>query len=157
MNRVRSVETLSLSLVWNTQCKNTQGVKWRRMNSWTLLENWRNFSDAYTNCNWCSWYSRRRINKGLEDLEIRERTETIQAIALLRTAEYWAESWRPEKTCFHSNFSERPLTNADVKNSQIIIIIIIIKDKYFDLAREYKNYGAWRWQLYQSRFVLLVQ
>ena len=23
------------------------------------------------------------------------------------------------------------------------------KDKYLDLARELKNYGTWRWQLYQ--------
>ena len=25
-------------------------------------------SDNYTNCNWCSWYSRRRINKGTGEL-----------------------------------------------------------------------------------------
>ena len=31
------------------------------------------------------------------------------------------------------------------------------KDKYLDLAREFKNYGTWKWQLYQSWLVLLVQ
>ena len=32
------------------------------------------------------------------------------------------------------------------------------KDKYLDLARKLKkkNYGTWRWQLYQSWLVLLV-
>ena len=31
------------------------------------------------------------------------------------------------------------------------------KDKYLNLAREKKNYGTWRWQLYQLWLVLLVQ
>ena len=31
------------------------------------------------------------------------------------------------------------------------------KDKYLDLARELKNYGTWRWQLYQSWLMILVQ
>ena len=37
------------------------------------------------------------------------------------------ESWRLEETWYHSNFSERPSVNADVKSSQVIILIIIIK------------------------------
>ena len=43
--------------------------------------------------------------------------------------EYWDESWRLEETCCHSNSSEKPLTNSDVKNSRGIIIIIIIISK----------------------------
>ena len=31
--------------------------------------------------------------------------------------EYWEESWRLEKTCCHSNSSERPSAYADKKNS----------------------------------------
>ena len=31
------------------------------------------------------------------------------------------------------------------------------KDKYLDLARELKNNGTWRWQLYQLWQVLLAQ
>ena len=31
--------------------------------------------------------------------------------------EYWEESWRLEKTCCHSNSSERPSALADIKNS----------------------------------------
>ena len=46
--------------------------------------------------------------KGLEDLEIRGRVETIQTTALLRAA----------MTCCHSNSSERLSGKADVKNSQ---------------------------------------
>ena len=49
--------------------------------------------------------------KGLEDLEVGGRPETTQTTTLLRTA------WRLEETCCHSNPSEKPSTNADVKNS----------------------------------------
>ena len=55
--------------------------------------------------------------KGLEDLEVGGRVETIQTTALLRTAEYWVESWRLKETCGHSNSSEKPSANTDVKNS----------------------------------------
>ena len=70
--------------------------------------------------------------KGLEDLEVGERLETIQTIALLRTARILR---RVLETCCHSNSSERPSVNTDVKNSKgdnnnnNIIIIIIIKVK----------------------------
>ena len=33
---------------------------------------------------------------GLEELEIIERIEVIQTIAVLRLLEYWEESWRPK-------------------------------------------------------------
>ena len=32
--------------------------------------------------------------------------------------EYWEESWRLEETCCHSNSSERPSADADMKNSE---------------------------------------
>ena len=51
------------------------------------------------------------------DLEFGERVETIQTTALLRTARTWDESWRLEETCCHSDSSEKPSKNADVKNS----------------------------------------
>ena len=59
--------------------------------------------------------------KGLEDLEIRGRVETIQTTALLRSARIlriFQEIWRDS--------SGRPSANAHVKNSRRIIIIIII-------------------------------
>ena len=52
---------------------------------------------------------------------------------------YWEESWRLEETCCHSNSNEKPSANADVKNSKLIIIIMIIIIKYIDLARQLKK------------------
>ena len=52
--------------------------------------------------------------KGLEDLEIGGRVETIQTTALLRTARIL----RLEETCCHLNSSEKPSVNTDVKNSK---------------------------------------
>ena len=56
--------------------------------------------------------------KGLKDLEIKERVETIQTTALLRTVRILRrvqETWRD--LCY-SDSSERPSALADVKNSQ---------------------------------------
>ena len=40
----------------------------RRISTWTLLGNWKKTmeheNDGDTNCNWCFWYSYRRIDKG---------------------------------------------------------------------------------------------
>ena len=52
--------------------------------------------------------------KGLEDLEVGGRVETIQT---RERSEYGEESWRLEETCCHSNSNERPPANAYVKNS----------------------------------------
>ena len=53
--------------------------------------------------------------KWLEDLEVSRRVETIQTTTLLRTARILRRVL--EETCCHSNSSERPSANADVKNS----------------------------------------
>ena len=71
--------------------------------------------------------------KVLEDLEVGGRVETIQTTAFWGRPEYWDESWRLEDNCCHSNSSEKPSANTDVKNS--IIIIIIIENKR-NLIRE---------------------
>ena len=55
--------------------------------------------------------------KGLEDLEVSGRVETILTTTLLRMARIEEESWRLEETCCHSDSSEKPSANADVKNS----------------------------------------
>ena len=52
--------------------------------------------------------------KGLEDLEVGGRVETIQMTALLRMARIL----RLEETCYLSNSSEKPSANTDVKNSK---------------------------------------
>ena len=50
--------------------------------------------------------------KGVEDLEIGGRVETIQTTALLRTARILS---RVQETCCHSNSSLKPSVKADVK------------------------------------------
>ena len=52
--------------------------------------------------------------KGLEDLEVEGRVETIQITALLRIERILRGVL---ETCCHSNSSERPSANVDVKNS----------------------------------------
>ena len=52
--------------------------------------------------------------KGLEDLEVGGRVETLQTTALLRTARILRRVL--EETCCHSNSSEKPSANPDVKN-----------------------------------------
>ena len=52
--------------------------------------------------------------KALEDLEVSGRVETIQMTTLLRAARIL----RLEETCCHSNSSEKPSANTDVKNSK---------------------------------------
>ena len=53
--------------------------------------------------------------KDLEDLEVGGRVETIQTTALLRTARILR---RVPETWGHSNSSEKPSANTDVKNSK---------------------------------------
>ena len=53
--------------------------------------------------------------KGLEDLEIRGRVETMQTTALLRSARILR---RLEETCCHLASCERPSAITDVKNSK---------------------------------------
>ena len=55
--------------------------------------------------------------KGLEDLEVGRRVETIQTTALLRTARILRRVLETEETCCPSDFSEKPSAIADVKSS----------------------------------------
>ena len=55
--------------------------------------------------------------KGLEDLEVGGRVETIQTTALLMTAWIVRRVLETRGDCCHSNSSERPSSNVDVKNS----------------------------------------
>ena len=41
--------------------------------------------DGDTNCSWCAWNGLQKIEKRLEELDIRERIETILTRALLRS------------------------------------------------------------------------
>ena len=53
--------------------------------------------------------------KGLDDLEVGGRVETILTTVLLKTARILR---RVLETCCHSNFRGKPSANADVKNSK---------------------------------------
>ena len=59
--------------------------------------------------------------KGMEDLEVGGRVETMQSSALLRTVVYWEESWRPEETCCHLNCRGKPSDNARGKKTLKIV------------------------------------
>ena len=61
--------------------------------------------------------------KGQEDLEIRGWVETLKTTASLWSVRILETL---EETCCHSNFSERLSAKTDVKNSQGVIIMIII-------------------------------
>ena len=67
--------------------------------------------------------------KGLDDLEVGGRVETIQTTALLRTARILR---RVLETCWHSNSSERPSANANVKNSKgVKMMMMMMKGIFF--------------------------
>ena len=53
--------------------------------------------------------------KGLEDLEVGGLSKRQHCWG---RPESWDESWRLEETCCHSNSSEKPSANTDVKNSK---------------------------------------
>ena len=60
----------------------------------------------------------KELVKGLEDLEIRGNWRQSKLQHWWDQLEYWEESWRLEENCCHSDSSEKPSDNADVKNSQ---------------------------------------
>ena len=88
-----------------------------------LVGNWKN-CDGDTNYNWCSWYSHQRIGKMRRGLRNKCRDNPNYIQHCWDQLEYWEESWRLEETCCHSDPSERPSANADVKNSQGVKMII---------------------------------
>ena len=53
--------------------------------------------------------------KGLEDLEVGGRVETIQTTAFRERPESSDESWRLEETYCHSESSKKPSAYTDVK------------------------------------------
>ena len=72
----------------------------------------------------------KRLEKELEELEIRGRTKTFRLQYYWNQPEYSEESWRPEDTCCHSNSQThklmRVLKEKLAKNKEKIMIIIIL-------------------------------
>ena len=74
-----------------------------------------------------------------------------------RWPEYWEESWRLEKTCCHSNSSEKPSAKTDVKYSWRVNNNNNNNNNNnvkkgisgLTLLENWKNYGNWRWRWYQ--------
>ena len=87
--------------------------------------------DGDTNCSWCT----RNCPQGLEERtggkENQWKNYDYRLQHCWDRLNNWEESWRPEETCCHSDSSQRPPTNAGVKNSLIIIMIIIVTGTFF--------------------------
>ena len=62
----------------------------------------------------------KRLFKGLQNLEVGGRVETIQTTTLLRTTRILRRVWRLAEPCSQSNSSERPSAKTGVKNSQVV-------------------------------------
>ena len=56
--------------------------------------------------------------KGLRTWELADEWRLSKWQHYWERPEYRGESWRLEETCCHSNSSEEPSTNTDVKNSK---------------------------------------
>ena len=69
--------------------------------------------------------------KGLEDLEVGGRAETIQTTALLKTARILR---RVLETRCHSNSSEKPSADTDVKNSKEVRYNNLLSIIYHELT-----------------------
>ena len=88
--------------------------------------------------------------KGLEDLEVGGRVETIQKTALLRTARILR---RDLETCCHSDFCENPSAIADMKISNEWIIIII-KVIHWEMYKKFKFDHANKWYMHNPASVV---
>ena len=81
-----------------------------------------------TSCNWCTWNNPPRLNKRTRRVGNRRASGDHPKYSLADVAgEYWEKSWWPEDTCSHRDSSEILSDKVGVKNSQWIIIMIIIK------------------------------
>ena len=69
------------------------------------------------------------LERGLEKFEIWGQSRQSKLQHCWERPEYWEESWRLEEICCHSDITESPSTNADVRNSKVIIYIYKVQDK----------------------------
>ena len=94
----------------------------RKYTAYTNLANRRENQSPNVNGRYQPVYQKR---KGLETLilAVRIHSQDIRMefgklLHYWEWSEYWEKSWWLEETCCHSNFSERPSANDDMKNSQ---------------------------------------
>ena len=60
------------------------------------------------------------LEKRLEKLESREKIDTIQTIALLKSTRILRRVLNPEETCCHLDFSKKQLIKICMKNSHSV-------------------------------------
>ena len=86
--------------------------------------------------------------------EDEQRPSKLQHFFLLRRPVYWEEFWRPEETCYHSDSSERPSSNAGGKNFKGVIVIY--KALCFDAAQGRMNGAPNEARTHSCRFASLA-
>ena len=59
-------------------------------------------------------------------------------------------SWRPEKTCCHFHFCERPLSDAAVKMLQRLKIIIIVIIIIMLWVHDFEGHANYMWSAFNS-------
>ena len=75
--------------------------------------------DNYINCDWCFWYgNQKNYQRDWRTWKLADELRPSKLQHYWERPEYWEESWRLEETCWHSNSSEIPSPNADMKNSK---------------------------------------
>ncbi len=111
------VKDHQLTLMWKTLINNNNNIK-RRISTWTLQENWKKLWNMKVTIIPIVVGAFGTVTKGLlkrlEDLDEWRRSKRQH---YWEGSEYWEESRSLEGTCCHSNSSEKPSANADVKNS----------------------------------------
>ena len=85
---------------------------------WEFKKNVEHESGAFTNYYWCSWYCHERVNKGTTWLGNKGKSGYHPNYYTIKIGQNTEKSPGLGETCRHSNFSEKPSANADMKNSQ---------------------------------------
>ena len=80
-------------------------------------ENVEHVDDGNTHFNWCTWNGLWRPRKNdWKNWKSEEESRPSRPQHFKDLLEYWEESWRPEKMCWHLDSSERLPAKAGVKN-----------------------------------------
>ena len=108
-----------------------------------LRGNWKTVeheSDGNTNCNWRVHHGHQKIGTGTRVLGNKK---TNGDHSNWDRPEYWEESWRLEKTCWHSDSSGKLSAYAGVKNSQISKISVRRSDQLVVSDKKENLHNSW--------------
>ena len=98
--------------------------------------------DGDTYCGWSTWHNPQRIGKGTRRLGNKRTSTDHPDYSIIKTGQ------NTEKTWCHSNSSEKPPANVDMKNSQRSKIIIIKSKRQH--YREWLEYLEESWRLEET-------